>query len=221
MIPKIIHQTWATSAIPEPYLGWSATWIDNHPGYDYQLHTDADNLRLVEQHYPQWLPTYLSYPHNIQRVDLARLMWLHKYGGIYADMDMQCLQNTEALFITDMLVLEPSSNYLGATWLPANWVMAFEPGAMFLTNALDRALDPFIYTGVKRKDVCWSTGAGLLLRTWRTLKNYNLPMPAVSSSFLFSPYTHQQMQRAQRGNQVIDTDIEGAYGIHHFKGSWW
>jgi mannosyltransferase OCH1-like enzyme len=34
------------------------------------------------------VPTYLSYPYPIQRVDALRYMLVHHYGGIYIDLDL-------------------------------------------------------------------------------------------------------------------------------------
>ena len=37
-----------------------------------------------------FLPTYESYPYDIQRVDAARYFVLHHYGGAYMDLDVGC-----------------------------------------------------------------------------------------------------------------------------------
>lgn len=42
---------------------------------------------MSQDHYPWFLPTYLSYPYNIQRVDVLRYFILHKLGGIYIDLE--------------------------------------------------------------------------------------------------------------------------------------
>lgn len=44
-------------------------------------------LAMSQDHYPWFLPTYLSYPYNIQRVDVLRYFILHKLGGIYIDLE--------------------------------------------------------------------------------------------------------------------------------------
>ena len=52
---------------------------------------------LIINEYPHLLTTYNSYQHFIMRVDLAKYIILHYYGGFYCDMDSKCKQNFQAL----------------------------------------------------------------------------------------------------------------------------
>jgi FkbM family methyltransferase len=92
-IPKIIHQTWKTSEVPEKLKPLQATFLENHPSHKwkYVLWTDQDNEELIRNHYPWFLDHYLAYPHHIQRVDAARYFIMYHCGGVYADLDMQSL----------------------------------------------------------------------------------------------------------------------------------
>jgi inositol phosphorylceramide mannosyltransferase catalytic subunit len=44
---------------------------------------------LIASEYPWFLPTYVSYPYAIQRVDAFRYFVLAHYGGIYLDLDIE------------------------------------------------------------------------------------------------------------------------------------
>ena len=57
------------------------------------LWTDAKMRALIEEEYPWFLAAYDAYPHNIQRADASRYFILHKYGGLYADLDYEPLGN--------------------------------------------------------------------------------------------------------------------------------
>ncbi|CAG8740873.1 1221_t:CDS:2, partial [Acaulospora colombiana] len=47
---------------------------------------------LVEKFYPQFLQTYNDLPREIYRADMARNMYMHAFGGVYADLDLVPLQ---------------------------------------------------------------------------------------------------------------------------------
>ena len=57
-IPKIIHQSWKTSDVPEVYHAWVSTWLQNHPTWVYKLWTDDENRELIARHYPWFLRDY-------------------------------------------------------------------------------------------------------------------------------------------------------------------
>ena len=96
-IPRLIHQTWKTGAIPEPYRAWADSVRREHPDYAYRLWTDDDNRRLIRDDYPWFLETYDSYKHDIERADAARYFILLSHGGVYVDLDMEFLKPMEPL----------------------------------------------------------------------------------------------------------------------------
>ncbi len=92
IIPNIIHFTWKNNDIStyssDPTLRrWNETYA--HLGYEIKLWTDAQVLEIIEEYYPSILDIYLAYPFNIQRADIARLVILHQFGGIYSDLDVK------------------------------------------------------------------------------------------------------------------------------------
>ena len=106
-IPKIIHQTWKTKDIPKKYKKWQNSWKKHHPDWEYRLWDDTDLRNLIKNEYPWFLEKYDNYPHMIQRVDAARGFILHKYGGLYVDLDYEAfismddaLNNKESVYIT-------------------------------------------------------------------------------------------------------------------------
>jgi len=59
-IPKIIHQIWIGSSLPEEYYCWQKSWQQYHPGWEYKLWTDKDieELELVNKHWYDKTPNY-------------------------------------------------------------------------------------------------------------------------------------------------------------------
>lgn len=99
MFPKVLHQTWKTKDL-EPITEFEAcsrTWITYHPAYFYRLWDDKENHEFVKTQFPNYFNTWLSFDKNIKRIDSIRYMWMYKYGGIYADLDMECLRSLDEL----------------------------------------------------------------------------------------------------------------------------
>ena len=86
---RLIHQTWKCKDLPACVLPSVESWKSLHPAWDHLLWTDEDNRRLIQECYPWFLSTYDAYPYDIQRADAIRYFILHRYGGIYADLDYQ------------------------------------------------------------------------------------------------------------------------------------
>mmetsp|Transcript_8868 Transcript_8868/g.12629 ORF Transcript_8868/g.12629 Transcript_8868/m.12629 type:complete len:312 (+) Transcript_8868:35-970(+) len=89
-IPKILHQTWKDENIPEKWKQSSQSCINLNPDYERRFWTDDDIEEFIRTEYPWFMPTYISYPYPIQRIDAARLLILYHYGGVYTDLDIEC-----------------------------------------------------------------------------------------------------------------------------------
>jgi mannosyltransferase OCH1-like enzyme len=96
MIPKIIHQM-----APKSQKLWHPIWKHCHPTwkkhfpegeYEHFMWTD-DKIMDFDEEYPEYLFLYHAFPYTIMKIDFARALVLHKYGGIYADMDYFCTKN--------------------------------------------------------------------------------------------------------------------------------
>jgi mannosyltransferase OCH1-like enzyme len=122
MIPRIIHQTWKDNNLPAQFEKSAESWRTMHPDWTYCFWSDEALAAFVREHYPGVWPLYKKYPDEIQRVDAARYMILHHYGGIYSDLDIVCIRPMDSL-LEYGCVLAPTS--------PAgfsNDLMMAEPG---------------------------------------------------------------------------------------------
>ena len=95
--PRLIHQTWKNKELPDLFSYWASSWKGLNPDYEYRLWTDDDNLNFIKEMYPEFLDDYLSYNHHIKKVDAARYFYLYTYGGIYCDLDFECLKPFDKL----------------------------------------------------------------------------------------------------------------------------
>ncbi len=93
IIPKKIHQIWIGSAVPKKYAKLSKTWQEVHPDWEYRLWTDEDVPNIEMQN-----RDLFEKAKNIgQKADILRLEILNQFGGLYVDMDFECVHPFDQL----------------------------------------------------------------------------------------------------------------------------
>ena len=90
-IPHLLHQSWRDANVPQGLQEAIRSWRRVQPEWRYQFHSDADNLNLVRQRYPWLMPVFMRST-GIQRADISRYMYMHAFGGVYADLDVELLK---------------------------------------------------------------------------------------------------------------------------------
>jgi hypothetical protein len=215
MIPRIIHQTWKTDDIPENFRAFAATWRDRNPDWTCRFWSDRDLLEFVATHYPAWLELFCSYRLGVQRADAGRYMLLHHFGGIYADLDAECIRSLAPLASEDRVILceEPKTHWPWATicrGLPMmlfNGVMASPAGHPFWLHLLTRMAEVRDAAGVlDSTGPCLLTGAVLSFPEKQTVR--------IEGANFFNPIDNI-------GNSPYDLKVAECYAIHHWAGTWW
>ncbi|KAG5923964.1 hypothetical protein E4U42_004789 [Claviceps africana] len=154
VIPKILHQSWKTLELPAKFQKWSMSCRTRHKDWEWVLWTDDDNLRLVEKYFPWLLDVYNGLPGPIYRADLARNLYMYIYGGVYADLDTECLLPTENLEQTYGPLFKPAKTPMFDTALfgrmgidpnfehsiPNAW-MASSPGHPMFLEAIEHVVE--------------------------------------------------------------------------------
>jgi hypothetical protein len=97
MIPKILHFTWKTEALPRVMGRYFARWRALHPGWETRLWTDVSMRAFVVETYPDLVAVYDGYPMMIQRADAFRYLVLKHFGGVYADLDVEPIEPIDRL----------------------------------------------------------------------------------------------------------------------------
>jgi mannosyltransferase OCH1-like enzyme len=94
-IPKCLHQIWfqGASKIPAKYKPAIQLWKQFHPDYTYYLWSEKSLKELIWRNFAWMYDAWCKLPHMIQKIDLAKLCILYKYGGVYCDMDMTPLRS--------------------------------------------------------------------------------------------------------------------------------
>ncbi|AWU75998.1 uncharacterized protein C5L36_0B12270 [Pichia kudriavzevii] len=119
LIPKIIHQTYKTTDIPEHWKDGQKNCQILNPDYKYILWTDEMARDFIAEQYPWFLKTFDSYPFPIERADAIRYFILYHFGGIYIDLDDSCQRNLDPLltvpaFVRKTLPTGISNDLLGS-----------------------------------------------------------------------------------------------------------
>ncbi|CAM4811486.1 unnamed protein product [Rotaria magnacalcarata] len=114
-IPRIIHQTWKDASIPPRWnLSVRSVRKLNADHFEYRLWTDNDMHEFVREKEPDvYANTFLTYSHNIQRVDAFRYILLYHLGGVYIDMDAGCSKSLDIL-LDALEALDPQAKHLAA-----------------------------------------------------------------------------------------------------------
>ena len=100
ILPKIIHQIWMNfsnnkeyNVPPAKYAKSGDSWKQNHKGFLYICWSKDLVEDFVATFFNKYRDIYNNLKYNIQRIDIVRYMFLYRYGGVYADMDIFCISN--------------------------------------------------------------------------------------------------------------------------------
>ena len=186
LIPRVFHQIWlGPNPLPDPFAAYQRSWLDHHPGWELRMWTEENLPRDVRR---REVFDRLRVP--AERADVLRLELLWRFGGVYMDVDFECLRSIEPLiddvdFFTAALERDRVNNAL--------------IGSVAGHPILDRALDeirPREFHGYKKE-------AGPIFFD-RLIKEY--PEVKVFSKEIFYP----------KGHEVR----EHGYAVHHNANSW-
>lgn len=96
-VPRVLHQTWKTNDIPQELTSYLATWKQYNPDWEFRFWNDTQGLALIEQHYPWFYKHIGKFKSGVEKADIMRYFILYHHGGVYADLDMECLRPWEPL----------------------------------------------------------------------------------------------------------------------------
>jgi len=95
MLPKILHQT-APSVNHMTQSEWSLSeecrTLHEQDGWIYKLWTDDDIDRFMRVHFPSLYSYWSKLNPVIKRIDTVRYLWMYAFGGVYLDIDFECLR---------------------------------------------------------------------------------------------------------------------------------
>lgn len=221
MIPKIVHQTWKTHTVPEHWRESEQSWraLEKH-GWTYILWDDDEIDAFIARDYPWFIAQFRGYRRGISRADAVRPFLLHKYGGVYVDLDIVAKPDDFLRFYEmtkDQRVLLPrtkSGNGVDGHDL-TNCFMMSAPGDPFWEVVWRRLQAPFKDQPAKRAvasvlpyfNTIFSTGPGVICDAYAAYpqrkKIYVIP------SELTQPGSDSRPKPHQETNSIVKV-IEGS-----------
>jgi len=228
MIPRILHQVWLGGSVPRVWAEVAMSWRRFHPGWAYHFWTDAESQPFVQANYPEFLGTFESYAYPIQRADVLRYLLLHQFGGLYVDMDIECLRPMDPLLAGKraLVVHEPEAHATegGRPAYLSNAFIAAEPGHPLLDTLL-QTLTREAAVAVTHRDVLEMTGPLKFNEVFRAGVYPDIAVLDSSKVFPFSRETPELRKLLEKNN---DTEPlrqsflnKGAYAIHYWANSWY
>lgn len=222
VIPRTFHQIWVgPNPLPVAAAEFTASWHRHHPGWQVRLWTDKD--------VPQGLLNQSIYEQtsvHAQRADILRHELLNRFGGVYIDIDFECLKNLEPLldgvsyFYGEELPGRPGSSILGSTpghpfsrWclerLPELW--PWQPGRILQETGPDffaRAIASYV-------DGCSPVPHADPASGREAVRRFAPDGRAALCAFhpwVFYPY--------YLGGRWVPEDHPDAYAVHHWQKNW-
>jgi mannosyltransferase OCH1-like enzyme len=220
---KIIHQVWF-GIIPnrrdakkayKSLQKYRDSWLTQNPKWVYFCWNLKNCRELIKSFYPQHIELYDSYSYHIQRCDTVRYFILHRYGGLYADMDYFCNASWDKVieeYPKDIYLVE-TPNKMYRDIHVSNSLMYSEPrhvfwSKLFIELEIHKTV-PIYYS--KHLTIMFTTGPGILNRVFNRYRtSYKLNYYPYK---LFHPYgiSHSKDPFSKIG------DI---YAYHMQKGCW-
>ncbi len=228
-IPRIIHQTWKSHDVPPQLAGFAQRWRALHPEFEYRLWTDADNDAFVQREFPAYLPLYRSFSRGIYRADVARCLYLWRYGGVYVDLDVEPLRPLHDFLESHgacVLGAEPEAHARkrrGKPRMACNALMASVPGHPFWERMLQeierraaRGGEPVGVTGPIALDAVYERH-GAELGVTVSEPDAFFPLPDLDAQSL--PLTEPARKHYQRMRE-LSLYPSRSFGVHHWAHTW-
>ncbi|MFV0396697.1 MAG: glycosyltransferase family 32 protein [Bacteroidales bacterium] len=226
-IPQIIHQIYEDPEGPSELLRTVAeSWKEQNPNWEYRFWNKATIDSFLESEFPEFEPIYRAYPYNVQRWDAIRYLILYRYGGLYVDMDYECLESIAPLLgsSTCCMGLEPVMNArrYNKPYIVGNAFMACIPGHGYFKSLIESLIEEceIQWNTNKAFQIIESTGPFFTTRVYD--KYPNREDIVLLSDDLVAPLTMEEVRQMISGDVTseIEERVEKAFAIHYFLGSW-
>ncbi len=147
-IPKTIYLSYKTKNIPNYII---PNWKKLYPEYEIKLYDNTDCIKFLKDEYGQEHVDIFNFIKDGPiKADFWRVCVLYKYGGIYADIDIEPLVSIESIIDTDTTFMTSISN--NNTDLNPHFIVSI-PNHKVFKKCIDKYLEmhrskkPYSYWG--------------------------------------------------------------------------
>ena len=227
MIPKIIHQI-APADKSRWHPIWTRcqpSWKEHFPEFDHRLWEDQTQINeFVRDNYPQYYQMFMEFPAHIMRVDFIRFCILHRYGGIYADMDMFCYRNFHNELTHPLHIIEAP---YGEEFLESS-LMLSAPNHPFWLDCMELSREVF-YETVQKHEIKIpfndnravqyllqsACGPNLICRVWRKWAKKKPSMLKTLPGVLYN--NHGMSYHSEYRTRHLMTGMWGKEAVDHIE----
>ena len=107
MIPKIIWQTheWELEDLPDTFKKSVDSWKNMNPTWDYRYTSARKRLEHIRDYGGEEFLKFYKDCNRLTQADLWRYVVLYKFGGVYSDLDWECIRPLD-----DIIEIENEKN---------------------------------------------------------------------------------------------------------------
>jgi glycosyltransferase involved in cell wall biosynthesis len=171
-IPRKIHYVFLNKneKMPEFFSYCVDISKELHPDWDINFYNEDDALQIVKQHFKELEDLYRSFPLDIQRANMFKILLMYLHGGFYMDLDVYCLKSLDPLLKFDLVLGEEKHlerEICTALGLKnpkriANYMFGSTPKHVFWLDLLNEVIAKSHMEIKNENDISESTGAALL-----------------------------------------------------------
>lgn len=210
-IPKKLHFIWMGRPMPEEYKNYINSWREFHPDWEFKLWTEAD------------IPTFNFKNKDLfdesanysRKADIWCLEILEQEGGLYLNIDFQCLKRVDVLhytydFYIAMQPLDTNIVQLGTG------LIASIPHHPLLKLALEKIRETRYIN-----QIIVATGPIFFTKCFvEYIQSQWIPNPNQTRDIVFPASYFYPCGYQQRGQPREIWNQPEAYAVHHWAGSW-
>lgn len=217
---RIIHQiwfrlSWKSKTLLKKFSTYQKSWMLKNPTWKYILWSEKMALAFMKHKFPEYFALYKAYPYSIQRIDVIRYFLLYEYGGLYADMDTECitpLDTVRELFPKPLYLVETGNKAFNNN--VSNLLMFSTPKHLFwkslFIELVLNAKQPWYFT--KHLLIMYTTGPAFLNRVF-TKFQFKFTINVFPQE-MFNPYCLGM-------DKLNISDVKkNAHVVHYGAGSW-
>ncbi len=206
-IPKIIHQIWIGSPVPERYNNWRASWKKHNPDWEYKLWTDKEvaEFELVNR------KLYDATTNLGAKSDILRYELLNQFGGLYVDTDFECCKSFD--------MLNHSYNFYTGVCNAGGFnlacgLMGSVPGHPVLQECI-RSISALETPPLSENEILMNVSVICFTRGFmRGIEQDDNLVVAFPNSY-FYPKAHMPPK-----GECVDCYGKESFAVHHWEGAW-
>jgi mannosyltransferase OCH1-like enzyme len=208
-VPKIIHQIWIGKEVPKEFADYINSWKEKHPDWEYRLWTQHDiaSFGFVNKKY------ILESRNPGEISDLMRYEILYRYGGVYIDMDFECLHSLDELhYLYDFYIgLQPLDSDLLQVGIGIIGSIPKHPILKHVIDGISKNWENTLYKNMATA----RTGPIYMTRMFYRYAGHTGTRDIAFPAHYFYPLGVTEY--GVHKNAWIDA---GSYGVHYWAKSW-